>query len=451
MSHRRGRDRDDRSSSVPTDAPPMSRLFIICSKSNTEDDVRSSFEKFGTIEEINILKDRVTAENKGIAYVKFTKTSEAAIALEEMNGKYLTKSSRPIKVLVAASRQQGSSRSENEHEKNIRLFVLISKDTNEQQLTEEFESYGEVDSVSIIRDKLTKESKGYAYIKFFKFSHAAVAFESCDGKYKAVFAEPKGMQSQNSGSSDRNSSSRYGDTQSYSHHSHFSDKRSNSSSLRTPSSDFPLFSNQSVTSHSSERNSEFPLNISCSKTLNQDQLWRLFDIVPGLEYCKIIGENGHNSNDAIAVYSNIEAAQYAREKIHGLEYPLGERMIIKPMGDHPKGNVEDDDSFCSAKLPAPKPQAPLTSKCAQRLFIVCIPKLLPQSVLINVFSRFGDLIEVFMLPNKQCGYVKYASETSASQAISTLNGADVCGVKLKVVEADERDNEHAKRKRYDLE
>lgn len=38
----------------------------------------------------------------GVAYVKFSKTSEAAKALEEMNGKLIGKSQRPIKVLVAS-------------------------------------------------------------------------------------------------------------------------------------------------------------------------------------------------------------------------------------------------------------------------------------------------------------------------------------------------------------
>lgn len=198
-------------------------LFIICNKSNTEDDLRNAFQSFGTIEEINIVKDRSSGESKGIiiivwccnkavrvftnqfdlvaqiegiAYVKFSKTSEAAAALEEMNGKLLgdANNGRPIKVLVAArcvfhrpkdrcqgppitnptlfchfnSRNQGSTRSDNEQEKNVRLFVIISKETNEQKLTEEFQKFGEVDSVSIIRDKATKESKGFAYVKFFK-------------------------------------------------------------------------------------------------------------------------------------------------------------------------------------------------------------------------------------------------------------------------------------------
>lgn len=72
---------------------------------------------------------------------------------------------------------------------------------------------------------------------------------------------------------------------------------------------------------------------------------------------------------------------------------------------------------------------------------------LPPKVLNNVFSRFGDLIDVYMLPNKNCGYAKYASEASALKAIEVLHSAEICGVKLKVMEAEEpRD---PKRKRYD--
>ncbi len=37
-----------------------------------------------------------------------------------------------------------------------------------------------------------------------------------------------------------------------------------------------------------------------------------------------------------------------------------------------------------------------------------------------------------MLPNKNCGYAKYANANSAQNAIQTLNGAEICGVKLKV-------------------
>lgn len=108
---------------------------------------------------------------------------------------------------------------------------------------------------------------------------------------------------------------------------------------------------------------------------------------------------------------------------------------------------------CSVSLPAPMPLAEHGSSCVQRCFIVCVQKVksvalkckelffiintyisqaLTSNILSNVFSRFGCLIEVYMLPNKNCGYAKYANANSAQKAIQTLNGAEVCGVKLKV-------------------
>lgn len=47
------------------DDPPNSRLFIVCGKSVTEEDFREAFTKFGTIEEIWMVKDRTTGEPKG--------------------------------------------------------------------------------------------------------------------------------------------------------------------------------------------------------------------------------------------------------------------------------------------------------------------------------------------------------------------------------------------------
>ena len=47
------------------DDPPMSRLFIICNKTNTDEEFRESFSPFGTIEEIWIVKDKATGEPKG--------------------------------------------------------------------------------------------------------------------------------------------------------------------------------------------------------------------------------------------------------------------------------------------------------------------------------------------------------------------------------------------------
>ena len=82
------------------DDPPNSRLFIVCGKSITEEDFKESFEPYGIIEEIWVLKDKVTNEPKGVTYIKFSKTSEAALAMEEMNGRCIGSHPRPLKVSV---------------------------------------------------------------------------------------------------------------------------------------------------------------------------------------------------------------------------------------------------------------------------------------------------------------------------------------------------------------
>ena len=70
--------------------------------------------------------------------------------------------------------------------------------------------------------------------------------------------------------------------------------------------------------------------------INQDQLWRLFDLVPGLDYCELKRQdNRHNrdrqNNKALGtvVFNNPQSATYAKEKLHGFEYPPGHRLIVK--------------------------------------------------------------------------------------------------------------------------
>ena len=85
---RRADDRDDdRNLSNKYDDPPNSRLFIVCDKNITEDEFREAFEPYGVIEEVWILKERSSGESKGIVYIKFTKTSEAARHMRVLPGK----------------------------------------------------------------------------------------------------------------------------------------------------------------------------------------------------------------------------------------------------------------------------------------------------------------------------------------------------------------------------
>ena len=81
-----------------SDFPPFSRVFVVCSRNHKEEDIRNSFQPFGNVEDVWMVKDRVTKENKGICYVKFDKASSAALAIESLDGKIIGDELKPIKV-----------------------------------------------------------------------------------------------------------------------------------------------------------------------------------------------------------------------------------------------------------------------------------------------------------------------------------------------------------------
>jgi len=485
------------------DDPPNSRLFIVCNKSITEEEFRSAFKKYGTIEEIWVVRDRNTGEPKGVTYIKFSKTSEAALALEEMNGCCIGSHPRPLKVMIAHSRDQGSKREMNEEERLLRLFCVVPKTMTDQMLRDHFKKFGDIDYVSVVKDRETKESKGFAYVKFHKVSHAAKAFEGCDRSYKAVFAEPKKQKNP------------------FDVYDRYSGPPS-TASLPSYDSSFSPFSAKGANYSNPEGYTS--LRVIASPSLNQDQLWRLFDLVPGLDFLHLDTKSRLGKGQAVAVYSSPQAAAYAKEKLHGFEYPPGQRLIVKPelnvhsdlplphpsrgssMGRNPYAGASSprlpssvapppaaarnsglqtdlatlaetiaqatsiiqaagltqgganstvqtretyDPTYCSVKLPGPQPLAPMDAETAERLFIVCHPGPPPMYAMRDVFGRFGNLIDVYMLSGKICGYAKYASKESAEQAIQTLHGQEVCGVRLKVMAADPRSDDRRKRQRVD--
>lgn len=69
------------------------------------------------------------------------------------------------------------------------------------------------------------------------------------------------------------------------------------------------------------------------------------------------------------------------------------------------------------KLPPVQPMASIDAEVAKRCFIVCGPPVPPIYAMKDAFCRFGNLIDVYMLPGKNCGYAKYASVESANEAI----------------------------------
>jgi len=72
----------------------------------TEEDVRQAFASFGAIKSVAIIKDRLTGESRGFAFVEMTNAAEGQAAIAALNGKELK--GRPLTVNEARPRAEGA-------------------------------------------------------------------------------------------------------------------------------------------------------------------------------------------------------------------------------------------------------------------------------------------------------------------------------------------------------
>lgn len=462
MDYRRN---DDRGSD---EHPMYSRLYIVCDRNLKEEQLREAFSEFGQIDDVWIPLDHNNKMPKGIAYIKFSKTTEAASALEKLNGKSIF-DTKPLRVVVASSKSNIIS-NDNDTEKYRRLFIYIAKDITENEVAQYFQQYGHVEDVLIQRDRNTGEPKGFAYVKFRLFSEAARAVEYCDRKYRAIFASPK-VTKRRETSFESNLNSLVGNC--------FVGNASRRNSL--------------ITMMNVQPRGFTRLHFMCSPYLLEVHATRLFNIVPGMTNFNLVFDLVRNFSRGYVEYANPICAQYALEKFNEFEYPPGQRIFVKPaghnFGDHEEKsfdipgavnklknaineakNSETPDlaelaaavseaskiikmatagvseeaipdagnlNYCSVKLPRPQPLADVDSSIAKRLFLICKPQPPPLTVLRDIFCRFGNLVNVYSLPNKTVGYARYATVESADEAMKALHGAEVCGVRMRVVVADD--------------
>lgn len=76
--------------------------------SATEQDLRTLFERHGTVESVNVIVDRDTGRARGFGFVEMGDDEEAQRAIQALDGQNLE--GRDIKVNEARDRQSGGPR-----------------------------------------------------------------------------------------------------------------------------------------------------------------------------------------------------------------------------------------------------------------------------------------------------------------------------------------------------
>ncbi|KAM3325527.1 organelle RRM domain-containing protein 6, chloroplastic [Capsicum chacoense] len=84
---------------------PSTKLFVSgLSFRTTEESLRSAFNNFGELVEVNLMMDKIANRPRGFAFIRYATEEESQKAIEGMHGKFLD--GRVIFVEVAKSRSE---------------------------------------------------------------------------------------------------------------------------------------------------------------------------------------------------------------------------------------------------------------------------------------------------------------------------------------------------------
>jgi len=116
-------------------------------RSMDENDLRKMFEDYGSVYQINVLRDKLSGQSKGCCFVTFYKRKDALQAQNDMhNIKTLGGMHHPIQMKPADS--------ENRNER--KLFVgMLSKKVTENEVRMLFNPYGTIEECTVLRDNNT--------------------------------------------------------------------------------------------------------------------------------------------------------------------------------------------------------------------------------------------------------------------------------------------------------
>ena len=139
--------------------------------SMSEGELKNLFSEFGTVSSCKLVRDKLTGNSLGYAFVNYLEPEHAAKAVRELN--QLRVQSKNIKVSYA--------RPSSEDIKNANLYISgLPKTMSEQQLEMLFQKYGEIITSKVLKDE-NKLSRGAGFVRFDKRSQAQAAIDSLNG------------------------------------------------------------------------------------------------------------------------------------------------------------------------------------------------------------------------------------------------------------------------------
>jgi RNA recognition motif-containing protein len=165
----------------------------------TTNELQEHFAAYGDASDCYVVVDRATGESRGFGFVSFASEDEARKAVAGMNGKELD--GRRIRVDI--SKPKGTQAPEPE---GCKLYVgNLGYSTTSEDLREHFSKYGSVADLTVVTDRETGNSRGFAFVTFSSPSEASAAVDALDGyevdgrELRVNLSKPREARTQDSG------------------------------------------------------------------------------------------------------------------------------------------------------------------------------------------------------------------------------------------------------------
>mmetsp|Transcript_202 Transcript_202/g.281 ORF Transcript_202/g.281 Transcript_202/m.281 type:complete len:599 (+) Transcript_202:388-2184(+) len=142
-------------------------------KSLEESDLFPIFQKYGPMEDVAIIRDKLTGQHRGCAFISFfSKESADACELDLHNNFTFEGGKRPVQIRPAGRKEEIENK----------VFVgMLPRDVQEETVRQLFEPFGEIKGIFLIRSS-DGIKKGCAFVKYTERESAIAAIANLNGQ-----------------------------------------------------------------------------------------------------------------------------------------------------------------------------------------------------------------------------------------------------------------------------
>ncbi|CAN6853267.1 unnamed protein product [Brassica oleracea] len=378
----------------------------------SESQLLALFQEFAVVDEVNIIKDKITRASRGCCFVQCPSREEADKLVNNCHNK---------KTLPGAASLLQVKYADGELERlEHKLFVgMLPKSVSEAELLSLFSKYGTIKDLQILRGA-QQTSKGCAFLKYETKEQAVSAMDAINGKHKMEGSTVPLVV-------------KWADTE----------RERHTRRLQKAQSDMARLSNADPTNPS--------LFGALPMSYTPPYSGYGYHQAPGTYgymLPPIQNQGNHNalqraSPDSIPprlARRNFPYMGSGYPPVRGLPYPLSyPRGIMSPrLLSNSPGSISPGIAHSSGSATPSSSVVQTEGPEGANLFIYNIPREFGDQDLSAAFQPFGIVLSAKVFVDKatgasKCfGFVSYDSQAAAQKAINMMNGSHLGGKKLKV-------------------